>query len=105
LLNCFSSDHPAGSIVTPISHRAIISPAQRSPWQPGNKLVADNTPTTDFPGIVASANNANQTSTTGARLQVSDDSVVNLSNPATPSAYELVFGPTSGANNAPGVRL
>lgn len=28
-----------------------------------------------------------------------------LVDPATPDGYELVFGPTNGANNAPGVRL
>lgn len=28
-----------------------------------------------------------------------------LSDPATPDGYELVFGPTNGANQAPGVSL
>jgi hypothetical protein len=29
----------------------------------------------------------------------------NLQEPDTPEGYELVFGPTNGANNAPGVRI
>lgn len=82
-----------------------MPPALRGVWEPTGKLVVADTPTTDFAGIAATANSANkESSTTGAGLQIADASVVNLSNPATPSAYEIVFGPTSGANNAPGVR-
>lgn len=82
-----------------------MPPALRGVWEPTGKLIVADTPTTDFAGIAATANSANkESSTTGADLQIADASVVNLSNPATPSAYEIVFGPTSGANNAPGVR-
>jgi hypothetical protein len=35
--------------------------------------------------------------------QSSGYSSKNLVSPADPSGYELVFGPTNGANNAPGV--
>lgn len=105
MLNC-SSDHPAGSTFTPVSRDALITPAHGGLWEATNKLIADDAPKPDFNVIAASANSANQeSSTTSTRLQIADASVVSLSNPATPSAYELVFGPTSGANNAPGVRL